>query len=500
MRKPRLIYGNDSRHNYLYRYKAPMSLHRLRQPVDEILGTSVDTLCFGTISDSTPPPGRKGGLHWDMEEKNLVMWWQAGENLKQTLKSGIDPFKIVVDRAHEKGIQVFSTLNWEQPDPKSGVYADYSLPDIRRQRLEIIEDVFDYYGLDGLQLNYYVPSVTYSAFLPTTTQASRNSFALTDFFRDVRSLLDRIGGKRGGQISLGATVHPLKEANDAAALDVRTILSENIVDWVVAYEDHPNDLQYSVLLDTNPALDWLVDVARKAGVWVYSPISNIPYDTRYYRTTVEMYRAAASNLRAVGADGLYLHSLPWPHTETQYQVLREMGDPDIYTRKTKHYFPGQKAATPGPFATERHLPMKLDEGVSARVPIFVGEDLDAARKDGELEQMILGVRIVESCQYDRFRYRFNDWELSQESAQCENYYSGIVSYMGQRGGLPERIMTYDWMEFDLPLDLVRRGKNEVEVTMDYHFRDMTSKRILQQVELRVVYNEPPAPIDLRSPI
>ena len=86
MRKPRLIYGNDSRHNYLYRYKAPMSLHRLRQPVDEILGTSVDTLCFGTISDSTPPPGRKGGLHWDMEEKNLVMWWQAGENLKQTLK------------------------------------------------------------------------------------------------------------------------------------------------------------------------------------------------------------------------------------------------------------------------------------------------------------------------------------------------------------------------------------------------------------------------------
>ena len=29
MRKPRLIYNNDARHYYLYRYKAPMSLHRL---------------------------------------------------------------------------------------------------------------------------------------------------------------------------------------------------------------------------------------------------------------------------------------------------------------------------------------------------------------------------------------------------------------------------------------------------------------------------------------
>ena len=35
MRKPRLIYENDARHHLLYRYAPPLSVHRLRQPVDE---------------------------------------------------------------------------------------------------------------------------------------------------------------------------------------------------------------------------------------------------------------------------------------------------------------------------------------------------------------------------------------------------------------------------------------------------------------------------------
>ena len=44
MKKPRLIHFNDVRHNQLYRYDPPLSLHRLGQPVDEVLGTGVDTL------------------------------------------------------------------------------------------------------------------------------------------------------------------------------------------------------------------------------------------------------------------------------------------------------------------------------------------------------------------------------------------------------------------------------------------------------------------------
>ena len=53
MHKPKLIYYNDSRHYSFYRYDPPMSLHQLRQPVDEILGTGVDTLFYGLASGQT---------------------------------------------------------------------------------------------------------------------------------------------------------------------------------------------------------------------------------------------------------------------------------------------------------------------------------------------------------------------------------------------------------------------------------------------------------------
>ena len=58
MRKPKLIYYNDARHYSLYRYDPPMSEHQLRQPVDEILGTGVDTIAFLSlihISEPTRP-------------------------------------------------------------------------------------------------------------------------------------------------------------------------------------------------------------------------------------------------------------------------------------------------------------------------------------------------------------------------------------------------------------------------------------------------------------
>ena len=66
----------------------------------------------------------------------------------------------------------------------------------------------------------------------------------------------------------------------------------------------------------SPSFGWLKDRAHQAGAWIYPPIGEVfPYDDRYHHPTIEMYRAAATNFRAAGADGLYLSNLPWPRTE-----------------------------------------------------------------------------------------------------------------------------------------------------------------------------------------
>ena len=167
MKKPRLIYDNDSRHHLLYRYGPPLTDYLLRQPVDEILGTSVDTLFYGFISKQTSPYESKAGLYWDWSvgEREQVMWWRAGENLKQVLNNGQDPLKIVIDKAHDNGIQVLTWLHWEPPIDLNSKwkYSDHADLEVVKNRLETIEEALEKYGFDGIGLNYYVPETVFSA-------------------------------------------------------------------------------------------------------------------------------------------------------------------------------------------------------------------------------------------------------------------------------------------------------------------------------------------------
>ena len=50
MEKPKLFYYNDARHYLMYRFDPPLSKSTLERPVDELLGTGVDTLAYGLAS------------------------------------------------------------------------------------------------------------------------------------------------------------------------------------------------------------------------------------------------------------------------------------------------------------------------------------------------------------------------------------------------------------------------------------------------------------------
>jgi hypothetical protein len=352
---------------------------------------------------------------------------------------------------------------------------------VRQERLAVIEEVCDRYGADGLEMDDYVRVFFKSS------EARRNAPILTEFVRDVRGLLDRIGARRGKELCLAARVHPVEEANLAVGMDVRTWLSEKLVNLVIP---HPDGNQP----DPDANIGWLAEAAHKAGAWVYTPPGEAPYDDRYHTPTIDMYRAVATNHRVAGADGLYLSNLPWPHSETQYLILREMGDPDIYARKAKHYLLPQNDAGTRPFPAERHLPVTLVEGVPAVVPIIVGDDLDSARADGELEGTTLGVRVVQTGPNDLLSFTLNGRSLPLDSAKISTFYGGLVSSTAARGGLPVRINTHYRFEFELPPDLVRQGRNELVVTLEKRFHVRVEDRVLNGVELRIAYKEPPVTV------
>ena len=150
-------------------------------------------------------------------------------------------------------------------------------------------------------------------------------------------------------------------------------------------------------------------------------------------------------------------------------------------------------AAPAKFVVERPLPAQLNEGAPARALVYVGDSLNTAREDSVLEGVTLGVRIMQRCAEDRITFEFNGQELPVDSARIRSYYSGMVVHAAHRWGLPQRIWTHDWFDFDIPPDLLREGENELKVTLDRRFPGLTAKRVLHQVELRVDYNEPPVP-------
>ena len=181
-------------------------------------------------------------------------------------------------------------------------------------------------------------------------------------------------------------------------MDVRSWIREGFVDLVVV---NYGGFQF----DKDTDHEWIAEEAHDNSALVYSHLGRTPYDDRYHDPTIEMYRAAASNHVAEGADGIYLSSMDWPHSERDYLVMRELSDPDIFARKNKHYLKAQQESDP--YALDRHLPIVLQEGVAATVPITISDDVDSARADNELERVTLRVRIVQTGMEDKMTFKFN---------------------------------------------------------------------------------------------
>ena len=109
MKKPKLIYDNDARHHLLYRYGPPLTDYLLRQPVDEILGTSVDTLFNRAIIFDTTQRSYHGlptplSCPDDCYRKSLAVYYltDAPENCPTNSKAIYIPTK---EQEDDKEIQ-----------------------------------------------------------------------------------------------------------------------------------------------------------------------------------------------------------------------------------------------------------------------------------------------------------------------------------------------------------------------------------------------------------
>ena len=183
MNQPKIMYYHDGRHPHIYRYEPPMAPEEYIALVDELAGTTVEAIAFCLGEGRTMLHDTRAS---ELMGHNVEVWdhhvfRRAWQNAKSLIDAGHDPLRLVCDRAHELGIEVYPTLivqrggvnhasvrcsNFRIENQHLEIGAagdldqdypgfdglDFKHPEVRDERFAIVEEVMGEYPADGFEL------------------------------------------------------------------------------------------------------------------------------------------------------------------------------------------------------------------------------------------------------------------------------------------------------------------------------------------------------------
>ena len=476
MRRRRTIYFNDARHYYLFVYDPPMRMEDAWVPVDEVAGTAVDTFSYGVSRGDGLFYPTKVGLEWGSDRKPFqsAYEWRCWENMQSLIARGLDPLQVLVDRAHEKGMDFFASLRL---GGYGGMNPDHNVAnggrgfvhtEMRDHIHALVEELATRYDVEGVELDF-AAAPGGSAHCLNLDEAAEQASVLTNFVRDSAAA---IRGRPGDPGLVGARVYPTLALNQRAGLDVGTWLSEGLPDFVVP-------MAYSCfVLDAQMPIDWIVEACHQHDVSVYGMLQ--PYfgdgrrnNTKVEHATPEMMRAAASNFWQAGVDGMYTWFMPRPLEDAQRRILTDIGDPDLAKEGNKHYFLRQRPENKDSFVYDAELPVVIpgpDSGKTYEIAFTTSDD----PRNERISRMVLKINVSDLVTQDRFETNLNG--VSLESEPCRRTARTYDAYTGV------------WLEFDLNQVRPRRGANTLQFSLRERPDGFGGGISIDDVELIVEYD------------
>ena len=476
MRRRRTIYFNDARHYYLFIYDPPFRPEDAWAPIDEVAGTSVDTFIYGVSRDDGLFYPSKVGLRFGegLDGFDLSAYWRVWHHMQSLIDRGLDPLKVLIDRAHEKGMDFFSSLRMGGlPGMPSGYSVPtegrgYVHPEVRDHQFAVLEELATQYPVEGVELDF-AAAPGGSAFCFKPEEASEHTSVMTDFVRRVAEMVHNRSGEPG---LVGARVYPTEELNLKSGLDVHTWLSEGLVDFVVPM------LYVDFYLDANMPIDWVVQPAHENEISVYAMLG--PYYSDPNRkgsstvhATPAMMRAAAANFWELDVDGLYTWFMEWPLGDVERSTLTELGDPELVKEADKHYFLRRRCESAGEHDYEAALPLEIpsaDPEKCYQLPFSIADDIQNDR----VQSVQLKINITNLMAVHQLEIFLNGESLAQELCR-RTFPKRPDPYAGQ------------WLAFDLEAARPQKGRNLLEIVLKEQPADFIAPLTVEDVEIIVQY-------------
>ena len=486
----------------MFVHEPPMRLEDARAPVDEVAGTSVDTLVYGLGGGATMLHNTEVGEVWGARlatfkdlgpNTSSLPLWRAYENVMSLREQGLDILDVLVDRAHEKGLRLVASLRMANDQDPSQIDSSFNsrfkidhtewclrgrgspnfsfvFPEVRAERLALIEEVVHKYDLDGLELDW-----THAPFFFEEDEIEHRTPLMTEFMREIRRAVLAAARSSTRPVALGARVLPTLDGNLKTGLDIPSWLSEGLLDFVV-----PNFEGPSRQMDADFPVEWLVELAHPAGCKVYpalqshvsGPDPTFGFESGEYPGGLEHYWGAAAAYWSKGADGIYLPWFRWPQSPDERRLLSELADPDLLKEKSKHYVVRRHDEKASWLDYPAQLPVTLTLGLDPpgqTVKLFIANDV--GRGDSTLR-----IRLANHTSNDSITVSLNGVALDSTTSRTSSHR-----------------FDYSWVEFPLPHGVLSDGRNEVGVALRARPPRMAGELRLESVELLVTYRSPQPP-------
>lgn len=295
-------------------------------------------------------------------------------NLDGLLKMGHDPIGLVVDRAREKGMEVFITFRlneihdvqntdslivsrfWRQhPQWRVGTHGDqilplfkeiiggspnhkvhpivaswfpgamnFAVPEVRDLRMAQLRECCERYAIDGIDLDFQ----RFPIYFPQD-EGHKHVTTMTDWVHSVRAMTREVGSARGKPLLVSARILAKPEQNLAIGLDPVTWAQKGLVDFLVVSHYLRNDFPLPI-----------ADFRRQL------PDTMPLYGSIEVESKRETYRDIASTLWQDGADGILMFNFFTGREngkQPPFDLFHELGDPatikanhpESYSRKDR---------------------------------------------------------------------------------------------------------------------------------------------------------------------